>query len=153
MALCVCGGICPKRRDSNENPVKKRGGGSRKRPSEAGHLVLPTPAGSLPPRENYPRDRAKNVFRRGTGRLGFWLRPATWPPWRAVPGRHEHEASPTGPGTPSPARWGPALLPKGSGDLGPPRTEGAPPCGGTQRDLSVLSAGARGRRRSLQRLG
>ena len=48
---------------------------------------------------------------------------------------------------------GPALLPKGNGDLGPPGTEGAPPCGGTQRDLSVLSEGARGRRRSLQRLG
>ena len=136
-------GICPKWRDSNRNPIKKRGGGSRKRPSEEGHLVLPTSASSLPPRGNYPRDTGTTVFRGGTGRGRFWLRPAAshvaslergspfaWP-----------RGFPDGTWDPSPARWGPALPQKAAGTSGAPRTEGAPPCGGTQRDRGWVSRG------------
>ena len=50
MFLCV--GICPKDRDSNGNPMKKKGGRSRKRQREEGHLILPRLASSLPPRRN-----------------------------------------------------------------------------------------------------
>ena len=151
----MCVGICPKWRDSNGNPIKKRGGGSRKRPSEVGHLVLPTPAGSLPPGENYPRDTAKSVFRGGTERLGSWLRPAMWPTWRAVPRWHEHEDSPTGPGTPSPARWGLRFL---LGQRGPraPRNRGSPSmrgnpagpfcpyCGHERKEVQPAEAGLGG---------
>ena len=48
------------------------------------------------------RGKPCSAEEQGGGVSGCGPRPATWPPWRAVPLLHGHEASLTGPGTPLP---------------------------------------------------
>ena len=83
------------------------------------------------------RGKPCSAEEQGGGVSGCSPRPATWPPWRAVPLLH------------GPARWGPELPQKAAGTSGDPRTEGAPPCGGTQRDRGWVS---RGRLQAASRL-
>ena len=83
------------------------------------------------------RGKPCSAEEQGGGVSGCSPRPATWPPWRAVPLLH------------GPARWGPELPQKAAGTSGDPRTEGAPPCGGTQRDRGWVR---RGRLQAASRL-